>query len=74
MALRVERHVENGRRVAEFLRQDPRVDWLTYAGFSDSPDHLMAKKYLGKDKYPYSRPGEVRVIYKVEPERITSTT
>jgi O-acetylhomoserine (thiol)-lyase len=47
LALRVERHVENGRRVAEFLRQDPRVDWLTYAGFSDSPDHLMAKKYLG---------------------------
>ncbi|MEA3134157.1 MAG: hypothetical protein QOG17_2003, partial [Gammaproteobacteria bacterium] len=33
----------------------------------------MAKKYLGKDKYPYSQPGEVRVIYKVEPERITST-
>jgi PPOX class probable F420-dependent enzyme len=43
----------------------------------DGADHhidAMAKKYLGKDKYPFSRPGEVRVIYKVEPERITSTT
>ena len=34
----------------------------------------MAKKYLGQDKYPYRRPGEVRIIYKVEPEHITSMT
>jgi hypothetical protein len=32
----------------------------------------MAKKYLGQDKYPYRRPGEVRVIYKVAPERTSS--
>jgi PPOX class probable F420-dependent enzyme len=32
----------------------------------------MAKKYLGKDTYPYRQPGEVRVIYKVEPTHITS--
>ena len=37
VALRVERHVENARRVAEFLRDDPRVDWVNYAGFPDSP-------------------------------------
>jgi O-acetylhomoserine (thiol)-lyase len=47
VALRVERHVENGRRVAEFLRKDPRVDWVTYAGFPDSPYHALAQKYLG---------------------------
>ncbi len=47
LALRVERHVENGRKVAEFLRDDPRVDWLTYVGFSDSPHRHLAKKYLG---------------------------
>src|SRR5580693_3303776 len=34
----------------------------------------LAKKYLGKDKYPYRQPGEVRVIYKVEPAHTTSTT
>ena len=47
LALRMERHVENGKRVAEFLRQDSRVEWVTYAGFPDSPDHAMAQKYLG---------------------------
>jgi O-acetylhomoserine (thiol)-lyase len=47
VALRVERHVENARRVAEFLRDDPRVDWVNYAGFSDHPHHALAQKYLG---------------------------
>jgi O-acetylhomoserine (thiol)-lyase len=46
VALRVERHVENGRRVAEFLRNHPRVDWLNYAGFPDSPYYDLTKKYL----------------------------
>jgi O-acetylhomoserine (thiol)-lyase len=47
VALRVERHVENGRRVAEFLRADPRVAWVNYAGFSDNPYHALAQKYFG---------------------------
>ena len=34
-------------RVAEFLRNDPRVDWVNYAGFPDSPYHPLAQKYLG---------------------------
>jgi len=32
----------------------------------------MAKKYLGVDKYPYAQPGEVRVLYKIQPEHISS--
>ena len=47
VALRVERHVENARRVAEFLRADPRVAWVNYAGFADNPYHALARKYLG---------------------------
>jgi O-acetylhomoserine (thiol)-lyase len=47
VALRVERHVDNGRRVAEFLRDDPRVAWVNYAGFPDSPYFALAQKYLG---------------------------
>ena len=47
VALRIERHVENGRRVAEFLRADPRVAWVNYAGFPESPYHALAQKYLG---------------------------
>ncbi len=27
----------------------------------------LAKKYLGKDKYPYSQPGDVRIMYEIEP-------
>jgi O-acetylhomoserine (thiol)-lyase len=46
VALRMERHVENGRRVAEHLRAHPMVDWVSYAGFEDSPYHPMARKYL----------------------------
>jgi O-acetylhomoserine (thiol)-lyase len=47
VALRVERHVENARRVATFLRDDPRVEWVNYVGFEDNPYHRLALKYLG---------------------------
>jgi O-acetylhomoserine (thiol)-lyase len=46
VALRVERHVENGRKVAEYLHSDPRVDWVKYPGFAESPYHELAQKYL----------------------------
>ncbi len=47
VALRIERHVENGRRVAEFLRSHRNVEWVNYAGFPDSPYYKLAQKYLG---------------------------
>ncbi len=47
VALRVDRHVENARRAAEFLRGDKRVAWVNYAGFADNPHHALARKYLG---------------------------
>lgn len=30
----------------------------------------MAKKYLGKDKYPFRQPGEERIILRIEPEKV----
>jgi hypothetical protein len=33
----------------------------------------MALKYLGKEKYPFRQPNEVRVIYKIEPVHVTTT-
>ena len=41
---------------------------------SGADQHIdqMAKKYLGKDKYPFRQPGEVRVIFKIQPEHTTS--
>jgi O-acetylhomoserine (thiol)-lyase len=46
VALRIERHVENGRKAAEFLRSDPRVEWVKYAGFPESPYYALAQKYF----------------------------
>jgi O-acetylhomoserine (thiol)-lyase len=46
VSLRVERHVENARAVAEFLRGDARVEWVNYAGFPESPHYALARKYL----------------------------
>ena len=47
IGVRIDRHVENARRVAEFLRDDARVAWVNYAGFPDSPYYALAQKYLG---------------------------
>jgi O-acetylhomoserine (thiol)-lyase len=46
LPLRMERHVENGKRVAEFLHADSRVEWVAYAGFPNSPHYPLAQKYL----------------------------
>ena len=46
VALRMERHCENARKVAEFLRKDPRVAWVNYTGFPDSPYYALVQKYL----------------------------
>ncbi|HEX4504201.1 MAG TPA: O-acetylhomoserine aminocarboxypropyltransferase/cysteine synthase family protein [Alphaproteobacteria bacterium] len=47
LALRVERHVENARKVAEFLRDHRAVEWVNYTGFPDNPYFELAQKYLG---------------------------
>ena len=47
VGLRMGRHVENARRVAEFLRDDPRVASVSYAGFPESPYFPLVQKYLG---------------------------
>jgi O-acetylhomoserine (thiol)-lyase len=52
IALRVERHVQNARKVAEYLREDPRVEWIKYAGFPDNQYHPLAQKYFGGEACP----------------------
>lgn len=34
---------------------------------ADAHIDALAKKYLGKDKYPFRQPGEVRIMYEIEP-------
>ena len=47
LPLRIERHVENGRMVAEFLRKDRRIEWVNYGGFAEGPHRQSVQKYLG---------------------------
>jgi O-acetylhomoserine (thiol)-lyase len=49
LPLRMERHVENARKVAEFLRAHSMVEWVNYAGFPDNPLYPMAHRYLGNN-------------------------
>ena len=44
LPLRMERHIANARKVAEFLRDHPRVEWVNYAGFPDSPYYARTAK------------------------------
>lgn len=48
LPLRMERHSANALKVAEFLRNDPRVAWVRYPGLPDDPSYPVAKKYLTK--------------------------
>ena len=51
-----------------YLEVRGRVAEITEEGADEHIDK-MAKKYMGKDKYPFRQPGEVRVLYKIEPQR-----
>lgn len=46
LLLRVKRHSENTLNVAEFLKENPLVNWVNYPGLSEHPSHKLAKKYL----------------------------
>ena len=48
------------------------VDEITENG-ADAHIDSLAKKYLGKDRYPFRAPGEVRVIYKIRPEKVSTS-
>jgi len=48
LPLRMERHVENAQKVAEFLDQHELVTWVNYPGLASSPYHALAQKYLPK--------------------------
>jgi O-acetylhomoserine (thiol)-lyase len=46
MAVRLDRHESNARAVAAYLAADPRVEWVSFAGFPDHPYHDLAERYL----------------------------
>ena len=48
LSLRVERHVENAKKVAEFLESHPQVEKVNYAGLKSSPWYELGLKYAPK--------------------------
>jgi O-acetylhomoserine (thiol)-lyase len=48
LSLRVERHVSNAQKAAEFLHSHPKVTWVAYPGLKDSPEYASAQKYMPK--------------------------
>ena len=48
------------------------VDEINENG-ADAHIDSLAKKYLGKDRYPFRAPGEVRVIYKIRAEKVSTS-
>jgi O-acetylhomoserine (thiol)-lyase len=46
LSLRMERHCENARDIADFLTDHPRVDWVHYPGLPGSPGYEVARRYL----------------------------
>jgi O-acetylhomoserine (thiol)-lyase len=48
LSLRMERHVENAQKAAEFLSKHPNAAWVSYPGLKDSPEHAAMQKYLPK--------------------------
>jgi len=55
------RHLEIRGKVAEITQ-------------NGADDHInsLSQKYLGKPVYPFRQPGEVRVTYKIEPQKVSS--
>jgi O-acetylhomoserine (thiol)-lyase len=46
LALRLERHESNARAIADYLANDARVEWVSFAGFPDNPYQPLVQKYL----------------------------
>jgi cystathionine beta-lyase len=44
--LRVERHCENGEKIANFLKNHPKIDKVYWPGFESHPNHDVAKKQM----------------------------
>ncbi|MEX0778571.1 MAG: O-acetylhomoserine aminocarboxypropyltransferase/cysteine synthase [Balneolales bacterium] len=51
LSLRIERHNENARKLADWLKGHEDVEWVNYIGHDDHPYHELAKKYLENGQF-----------------------
>jgi PPOX class probable F420-dependent enzyme len=68
---RVALSIVDPRNPYRYVELRGRVVEITEVGADDHIDRL-AKKYLDKDRYPFRRQGEVRVTYKIVPEKASA--
>ncbi len=48
LPLRMQRHCDNALSVATFLKNHPKVSWVSYSGLADDPSHKLQQKYAPK--------------------------
>jgi PPOX class probable F420-dependent enzyme len=53
-----------------YVQISGRVVEITEKGGAEGIDH-MAQKYMGQEKYPWNQPGDIRVVIRIEAEKIT---
>ena len=47
LGLRMERHCENALALATWLKDHPKIDWVSYAALADDPYNMLCNQYLG---------------------------
>ena len=68
---RVSLAIQDPENPYRYLEIRGKVVEITEKG-ADEHINKLAKKYLGKDEYPYRQPGEQRVLYKIEPQKFSA--
>lgn len=66
---RISISIANMQNPYEYVEIRGKVVDMTTQGASEGID-MLAKKYLGQDKYPYNKEGDERIIIKVAPEKV----
>jgi PPOX class probable F420-dependent enzyme len=66
---RVALSVQDPENPYRYVQIRGRVTEMTESG-ADAHIDALAKKYIGKDRYPNRQPGEVRVMVKIQPDRV----
>ena len=69
---RVALSIQDPDNAYRYLAIQGEVIEITESG-ADAHIDALTKKYLGKDRYPFRAPGEVRVIYKIRPDKVSTS-
>jgi PPOX class probable F420-dependent enzyme len=68
---RVSLSIQDPENPYRYLEIRGKVEEISQNG-ADEHINKLSQKYLGKPEYPFRKPGEVRVVYKIAPQKISS--